>query len=329
MQAFLRSDVFKITAFVAVVIVLGALLAPPLYWLGQWALERGIFDSGPLESVKDSIERAKITRYFNRAVMVSFFLLAWPFFRWLGLSNKGSHWLMLQKNPHWFSHFGIGFLVAAGTLLALGGVYIGIEWYRIYDDHKPVYRMFASAIGPGLSVAFLEEFLFRGVIFALVLRTMKPFSGLVFLSAFFAAVHFLKPPEKLELPPVEWDTGFWLLGKIFGQWGNIDFLVAELILLFCVGWVLGWARLKTGSLWMSIGLHAGWVFGIKFFSAATRKSAPLAEMIPWAGPNLRVGFNSVIVVCLCGVIVWLILRRSFPGSAFAALPAVEKEEASG
>jgi membrane protease YdiL (CAAX protease family) len=213
----------------------------------------------------------------------------------------------------------MGFGIAAGILLLLGAIYIGIGWYRVNDEAKPLYRMFFSAIGPGLSVAFLEEFLFRGVLLALILRTLKPFKALLFLSIFFAIVHFLKPPDKLEIPAVAWDTGFWLLGKIFGQLSDVDFLLAELILLFCVGWVLGWARLKTGSLWLPIGLHAGWVFGIKFFSAATRKAAKISEMLPWAGPNLKVGFNSVIAVCLCGVILWLILRRRYPNSAFDPL----------
>lgn len=315
-SSLLRSDAFKVSAYVAAVILLGALLAPQLHALGQWALAKGIFDSGPLESVRDSVERAKITRYFNRAVMVSALLLAWPFLKWIGLKRDGN-WLLLRRNPHPLVHFALGFGIAAGTLLALGAIYVGIGWYRMNDEAKPLYRMILSALGPGLSVAFLEEFLFRGVLLALILRTLKPFPALVFLSSFFAVVHFLKPPEKLELPPVEWDTGFWLLTKIFGQLGNVDFLLAELVLLFCVGWVLGWSRLKTGSLWLPIGLHAGWVFGVKLFSAATRKVAAIDDMLPFAGPHLRVGFNSVIVVCLCGVILWLLLRRRHPRSAFA------------
>ncbi|MCB1062954.1 MAG: CPBP family intramembrane metalloprotease [Verrucomicrobiae bacterium] len=321
MQAFLRSDAFKISTYVVAVVLLGALLAPQLHALAQWALESGKLDTGPLASIKDSVERAQISRYFNRTVMVSALLLAWPFIRWIGIERGGS-WLLLRKNPSRFAHFGMGFGIAAGTLLLLGGIYVAIDWYRMNDDAKPLYRMLLSSIGPGLSVAFLEEFLFRGVLFALILRTLRPMSGLIFLSVFFAIVHFLKPPDHLEFPPVAWDSGFWLLGKIFGQLGNVDFLLAELILLFCVGWVLGWARLKTGSLWLSIGLHAGWVFGIKLFSSATRKAVAIDAMLPWAGPNLRVGFNSVIVVCLCGIIVWFLIRRRYPESAFAP---VERE----
>lgn len=327
MPTLFRSDAFKVSAYVLAVVLLGALLAPQLHALGQWALAKGIFDSGPLESVKDSVERAKITRYFNRAVMLSALLLAWPFLRWIGIRREGN-WLQLRKNPNPLGQFGFGFGLAAGTLLLLGAIYVGIGWYRWNDEAKPLYRMILSSIGPGLSVAFLEEFLFRGVLLALILRTLRPFPALVFLSSFFAIVHFLKPPEKLDLPPVEWDTGFWLLTKIFGQLGSVDFLLAELVLLFCVGWILGWTRLKTGSLWLPIGLHAGWVFGVKLFSAATRKAAAIAEMMPFAGPHLRVGFNSVIVVCLCGIIVWLWLKKRYPVSAFTPMPGTEPKRSA-
>ena len=303
MPTLFRSDAFKVSAYVLAVVLLGALLAPQLHTLGQWALAKGIFDSGPLESVKDSVERAKITRYFNRAVMLAALLLAWPFLRWIGIRREGN-WLQLRKNPNPLGQFGFGFGLAAGTLLLLGAIYVGIGWYRWNDEAKPLYRMILSSIGPGLSVAFLEEFLFRGVLLALILRTLRPFPALVFLSSFFAIVHFLKPPEKLKLPPVEWDTGFWLLTKIFGQLGSVDFLLAELVLLFCVGWVLGW----------------------KLFSAATRKAAAIADMMPFAGPHLRVGFNSVVVVCLCGLIVWLWLKKRYPVSAFTPMPGTEPKE---
>lgn len=320
MQAFLRSEAFKITAYVAAVILCGALLAPVLHGWAQWALARGYFDTGPLSAVRDPVAESPFTRYFSRAMQLAALLLAWPFLKWLGTPGqlKGSGWLMLRANPRRTADFFVGFAIAAGTLLALGGIYLATGWYRPNPDAAPLHRMLLAALASGLAVGFLEEFLFRGAMLALILRTVKPLPALVFLSAFFAVVHFLRPPDKLELPPVAWDSGLWLLGKIFAQWGDARFLLAELALLFCVGWVLGWARLKTGSLWLPIGLHAGWVFGVKFFSAATRRAVPLAAMLPWAGPNLRVGINSVLAVCLCGLAVWLMARRRHPESAFAS-----------
>ena len=316
MPSIFRSDAFKLTAFMAAVVFLGALLAPQLHALGQWIVAKGWLEG---TGVGDSIERAKITRYFNRALQGSALLLAYPFVRWLGL-KRGTNWLLLEKNPHRSKHLVIGFYLAAGTLLALGIVYIQIGWYRPFDSGKTIPALLFSALVTGFSVALLEEFLFRGALFGLILRTLSPRKALIFLSIFFAVVHFLKPPDDLELPPVEWDSGFWLLGQIFGQFADVvDFLLPELVLLFVVGWVLGYARLKTGSLWMSIGLHAGWVFGIKFFSGSTRKVASIEEMLPWAGPNLRVGICSVVIVILTGVAIWGLLKKSYPRSAFAPM----------
>ena len=78
--------------------------------------------------------------------------------------------------------------------------------------------------------------------------------------------------------------------------------------LFCVGWILGSARLQTRSLWLSIGLHAGWILGIMSFSKATRRILKIQETLPWFGGDLTVGLGSVAVVLLTGGLVWLYLR---------------------
>ena len=98
-------------------------------------------------------------------------------------------------------------------------------------------------------------------------------------------------------------------------------------MLFAVGLILGYSRLKTKSLWLGIGLHAGWVFGIKFFSPFTRLSndakniikaikgegkedmvLTLWEKIPWYGDSLRSGLNSALVVTFSGILIWLWLK---------------------
>jgi hypothetical protein len=60
-----------------------------------------------------------------------------------------------------------------------------------------------------------------------------------------------------------------------------------------------------------MGLHAGWVFGLKYFSALTRGSKPLreGEHLPWIGENLRIGLVPLIVVLITGWIAIAITRR--------------------
>lgn len=313
MGRFLRSDAVKVTGFLVVVVLLGALLAPPLYWFGQWITEKGWLEG---TEVGESIERAKITRYFNRALQGSVLLLAYPFIRWLGV-KRGSNWLLLEKNPDRWRHLGTGFAVGALTLLVLGGIYLLVGWYRIGEREETLMQILVAAGLTAVAVALLEEFLFRGALFGVLLRTLSPFRALLFLSALFAVLHFLRPPKKLALPPVEWDTGFWVLGKIFAQFTEVaDFLLPQLLLLFAVGWVLGYVRLKTKSLWMGIGLHSGWVFGMKVFKDLAKLNAEPKEMLPWAGPTLQVGVLSVLMVILSGILIRQLLRKRYPRSAF-------------
>lgn len=329
---FHQSNAFKISVFVVAVCILGALLAPMIYDLGQMLVERGTLKDGPLNSIHESMERAKFSRYFNRAILVSALLLIFPAILWIRGPKNGCpdektgtrsqrllNWLLLKPNSHRFLHLSSGFHFAAGTLLGLGMIYIIVGYYRFWDERDPIIEIFFSAIGSALAVSLLEEFVFRGALFALVLRTVSPLKTLLFLSAFFALVHFLKPPEGLEMPLVTWSTGFWMLGQIFGQFGDWRFLAAEFSLLFTVGLILGYARLKTQSLWLGIGLHAGWVFGIKAYSSITRKNAPLAEMLPWAGPNLKIGFWSFVVVLATGVTIWIFLRTRIKRSSITPI----------
>jgi hypothetical protein len=60
--------------------------------------------------------------------------------------------------------------------------------------------------------------------------------------------------------------------------GDVQFLLAEFATLFAVGWVLAQVRMQTGALWAGIGLHGGWVFGLKYFSALTDLQQRLAAM---------------------------------------------------
>jgi membrane protease YdiL (CAAX protease family) len=87
----------------------------------------------------------------------------------------------------------------------------------------------------------------------------------------------------------------------FEQFGDATMLVSAFATLFLIGWILADARLLTRSLWLPIGLHAGWIFGSGTFSRVARQ-----EMLalPWLGKNLLVGIVPLGVACL----TWVLMR---------------------
>ena len=76
-------------------------------------------------------------------------------------------------------------------------------------------------------------------------------------------------------------------------------VAASFTTLLAVGCVLGWAMQRTRSLWLGIGLHAGWVFCVQGFG----KFASFAPgKLPWIGADIRIGLAPFVTVILTGVL---------------------------
>jgi membrane protease YdiL (CAAX protease family) len=72
--------------------------------------------------------------------------------------------------------------------------------------------------------------------------------------------------------------------------------------LFVVGWILAWARLRTGALWFSIGLHAGWVFAFKGFNMLYQAVEP-HPLRPWGiGESLKSGMLPLLMLALTALV---------------------------
>jgi membrane protease YdiL (CAAX protease family) len=82
-----------------------------------------------------------------------------------------------------------------------------------------------------------------------------------------------------------------------------------------VGLLLAAVTLRTRSLWLAIGLHAGWILGQQgFLTVARFRVKPEDAMLPWVGPNLvsgavPTGLIPVAVLVFSAAIVWLWVRR--------------------
>lgn len=322
-SGFFRSGAFKILVFLAGTVVLSAALAPPLYWGGKLVVARGWLEGGFLDGLNGSLDRAQFSRYFNRAVLLAALLLIWPVLRWMKRGGKGkglSEFLGLAPDPQRWLHLAGGFLLAAVPLLLLGWFYTARGWYVAKEETDPVFEILLSALGTALAVSFLEEFVFRGALHSLLAQVLRPMALFVTIALVFTVLHFFNAPRTLEVGEVRAGTGFWFVGRIFAhffsQFGDPAFLAAEFAVLLAVGLVLGYARMKTGALWLGIGLHAGWVFGVKTLSPLAQRAFARDELMPWLGDNLRVGAVSCFVVLLTGAAVWGWIRR-IPREPFA------------
>jgi len=330
--SFFRSNGFKVLVYVMGSIVLGALLAPPLFWAGKAIVDEGWLAGGIFDSLHGSMDRARFSRYFNRAIVLAALLLLWPCLRWMSRGNERGkplrERLLLERNPRWAMHLLAGFLLAGGALLLHGWIYVLLDLYRPRPEHDAIAGILASALMTGFAVAFLEEFVFRGALHGIFARVTPPVMLWIGLAAFFAFVHFLKPPRSYVLESVQPWSGFQMVGAIFGQLGDPYFLAAEFAVLFAIGLVLGWVRMKTASLWLAIGLHAGWVFAIKTLNPLMVRDFPPEKHMPWLGDTMRVGAVSCIAVLLTGLVAWLGLRGN-ARNAFARPKLPETDSPSG
>lgn len=136
-----------------------------------------------------------------------------------------------------------GRLLLSGWVLGLGGVALlmGLELATGIATFKPPaswpFGVLAGSVLTAMAYAVSEELLFRGLFLRSLLLDNPPFRAIALSSVLFAALHFLRP-----------NLG---IGDI------IPFLG-----LVVAGGVLAYAAWKTGSLWLPIGIHAGWVFFI-------------------------------------------------------------------
>ena len=269
-------------------------------------------DGGFFAWVHKVTSESEFKRYFNRAVLLSAVLGLWPLLRLLRMKRSD---FGLRKDPYCGRHLTLGFLIAAGLLFQMGLAYATADLFRArgnIDLGDALKKALFTAIG----VSILEEVLFRGILTGLLLRSLNRWVAWLAIAVLFTVLHFLKPPEGFEIPDgsVGMGSGFHLVTVVLSQFSNIDHVISEFGTLLMVGLLLGYARLRTDALWLPIGLHAGWVFGVFFyrgiFSAHSRVKE--GEYLPWVGESLKTGvFPLAVLVLTGGLLAWW-MKKTLP-----------------
>jgi membrane protease YdiL (CAAX protease family) len=279
----------KILAYLIATVALGATLAPWLFWTGQ-SLSHYRF-LGFLGSTD-------FQRYFNRAVLIAAFLLLIPLFRLIG--SRRFRDLGLQKNPRRNLHLVGGFLISSLSITALGACFLKFD---VFELKAPVpWNMLPLILVSSITVALIEEALFRGAILGLVRQTLSNVPAVLFVSALFSAVHLLSPPKE-QIRVVHWYSGFELLPHALWRFTDPWAVLGSGVTLAILGMLLAHATLKTSSLWLAIGIHSGLIFSKMGFNKVTNRTQDLA---PWFGGDITSGIGSILIILFLWLVIWLV-----------------------
>ena len=205
-------------------------------------------------------------------------------------------------------NFFLGFVLAIASiaLLALVMYFAGALTPGLSDPVYAIVRASAKALITALLVGFLEEIFFRGILFKGLMEDYGAAVAFIGANLLYAASHFFKPPE--EFMPVGFDplAGFRFLVLCLVPYLDTATTVPGLIGLFIIGVVLSYALLRTGSLYLSIGLHAGWVFAIKTLSLYGDFTREGLGWLFGAKPKLVSGVVTWAGILLVGAVVrWM------------------------
>jgi membrane protease YdiL (CAAX protease family) len=223
---------------------------------------------------------------------------------WIGAKRFSN--LGLKRDSRGLEHFVGGFLVSSGTIIALGGALLALGYL---DLKNPLpWHSLAPVALTSFSVAIIEELFFRGAILGLLRQSFSPAPAAVFVTMLFSIVHFLKPARE-QTNAVLWYSGFELLPRAFWQFSDSLLVAGGFVTIGILGLILAHATIRTSSLWLAIGIHAGLIFGKMGLNKLTRRTE---DMTPWFGNDITVGFGSIATLLFLWFMIWFIFLRAQP-----------------
>jgi membrane protease YdiL (CAAX protease family) len=156
---------------------------------------------------------------------------------------------------------------------AVGAAFLLAAQLRVLDsDFVPsaagFVRIFLVGVGSGVSVALIEETVFRGAMHTAIVRESGPWTAALLTATLFAVLHLY---AKARIPPDEiaWRSGFDLLARSFAPLSHPALVADSLLSWWVVGLILSMTRVLTGNIAVAIGLHAGWVLVLRMLQEST------------------------------------------------------------
>ncbi|MBM3877845.1 MAG: CPBP family intramembrane metalloprotease [Verrucomicrobia bacterium] len=286
--------VVAIFLFLATVLLGGALIAPWAWNLMQWAATQS-------DSLKPWAD-APFHRYVSRCFLIVALAGLWPFLRAVGARSFRDAGLCRSADSARQVVLGLAIGFGSLALVGLAGLLAGARTLHLEFSSGQWAAHLGNATLSAVVVAVLEELLFRGAIFAALRKSLALPAAIGLSSAIYAALHFFQRSESSG--PVEWSSGLALLPRMLRGFGAVQDLIPAFPNLLLAGVILAMLFVATGSLWVSIGVHAGWIFLQKTHALVTIP-APGPQAAFWGTGKLVDGWPAAIVLATVVAVIWV------------------------
>lgn len=294
----------------AIALLVGGLLAPPVFnslvRLGQ--------GSSKFEALRD-LEFEKVA---NRCVLLSLLAILYPMLRVSGIRSWKE--IGFASSRTWKKSIWRGWLVGTLSLLLLlltGWAVGAYQWTEEGISGEVLSKMAAYLIG-AVVVAFLEEPLFRGVVFGVLRRSVGVIAAALIAGFLFSAVHFASPDAPVGVVHAKWYSGLAMLPHLFTvldlRWEWYGFMFWTLA---AMGISLCFFYARLGSLYFIIGLHAGWVWVMRTGGYVFTRRPEVAPLL--FGPSMTVSKGGAALIlaalfALFAFVYYLIPSKDQDGS---------------
>ncbi len=323
-------DVLKVWIYAAAAIWGGAWISPLLYNAGKALAEVSSqkMTNGLVEWLAGWCRAGDFPDFYMAAVLLVALVLFLPWMEWVhakrgevsgtgpwkfrlpGGARTRSRGQALRHNLEGPWHCFSGFMLVAGLLLSMGVALVPAGFFTMRHASGELPGLAMRTLGVSLAMAFLTEVFFRGVAMGIFMRAMRPAMALAVSAAFFALVFSALPQRGVTVPDAEASgAGLELLRLLASRFADWRCVLGEFTPLLALGAVLAYARWRTASLWLPIGLHTGWLFA-KGMLAQLSMATGMAETIPTlTGRMLQQGLVPLLAIVLAGVLAHHLTTR--------------------
>lgn len=307
MRSEASSDVFKLWLYAGASVLAGAWVSPFFYNAGKALAEVSSEKqtNGPLESLADVCRAADFSAFFSASLLICAGVFFLPFILSLRGGTGGTGGQPLEVNPRGPRQLAAGFLLVSLMFLLIAAVLVPAGVIGWKNPAESVTRIVLRGMAGAFGLAVWQEVLFRGIAMGIFLRAMRPAAALGMSAVLFSLVHFLNPAGGVHVfDPDAAGVGFELLRKIASRFADPPLIFGTFTPLLALGGVLAYARWRTASLWLPVGLHAGWIFVNDILTRVTEaSSSPDSIMWMFAGASLKQGMVPLLALLLAGVLI--------------------------